>query len=143
MNQAEVAYKKFKRKIASLSREPDLHEEKLDFYQDKFKDAISNDLNTSSMLTLVYDVLKDNDLSDFSKLYLIEDFDKVLSLDLTLIDENEDQEVVDIDVLVKIELRNEAKKNKDFALADKIRDELLESGIRLIDSREGTKYERI
>ena len=43
----------------------------------------------------------------------------------------------------KIEKRNEAKKNKDFALADKIRDELLEKGIKLLDTREGTKYERI
>lgn len=141
MDQAEVSYNKLKRKVASLSREPDLHEEKLDFYQNKFKDAISNDLNTSSMLTLVYDVLKDDELSDFTKLYLIEDFDRVLSLDLTVFEETE--EVVDLEILEKIELRNEAKKNKDFALADKIRDELLEIGIRLIDSREGTKYERI
>ena len=43
----------------------------------------------------------------------------------------------------KIKLRNEAKKNKDFAKADKIRDELLEMGIRLIDTREGTTYEVI
>lgn len=141
MDQAEASYNKLKRKVASLSREPDLHEEELDFYQNKFKDAISNDLNTSSMLTLVYDVLKDDELSDFTKLYLIEDFDRVLSLDLTVFEETE--EVVDLEILEKIELRNEAKKNKDFALADKIRDELLEIGIRLIDSREGTKYERI
>ena len=141
MDQAEASYNKLKRKVASLSREPDLHEEKLDFYQNKFKDAISNDLNTSSMLTLVYDVLKDDELSDFTKLYLIEDFDRVLSLDLTVFEETE--EVVDLEILEKIELRNEAKKNKDFTLADKIRDELLEIGIRLIDSREGTKYERI
>ena len=141
MDQAEASYNKLKRKVASLSREPDLHEEKLDFYQNKFKDAISNDLNTSSMLTLVYDVLKDDELSDFTKLYLIEDFDRVLSLDLTVFEETE--EVVDLEILEKIELRNEAKKNKDFALADKIRDELLEIGIRLVDSREGTKYERI
>ena len=141
MEQAEVSYNKLRRKVASLSREPDLHEEKLDFYQNKFKDAISNDLNTSSMLTLVYDVLKDDELSDFTKLYLIEDFDRVLSLDLTVFEETE--EVVDLEILEKIELRNEAKKNKDFTLADKIRDELLEIGIRLVDSREGTKYERI
>ena len=43
----------------------------------------------------------------------------------------------------KIKLRNEAKKNKDFATADKIRDELLGQGIRLIDTREGTTYEII
>ena len=46
-------------------------------------------------------------------------------------------------IMLKIEQRNNAKKNKDFALADKIRDELLEKGIKLLDTREGTKYERI
>ena len=43
----------------------------------------------------------------------------------------------------KIEERNEAKKNKDFATADKIRDELFDQGIKLIDSRDGTTYEII
>lgn len=123
-----------------MDRTPDLHDGKLDFYQDKFKDALSNDLNTSSMLTLVYDVLKDDELSDFTKLYLLEDFDKVLSLDLTV---EEVEEELDDEILQKIEERNQAKKAKDFRTADKIRDELLEKGIRLLDTREGTTYERI
>ncbi len=59
-----------------------MRERKLDEYQDKFKAALSDDLNTASCITLIYDVLKDEELSDFSKLYLIEDFDKVLSLGL-------------------------------------------------------------
>jgi len=141
ITQAENSLKKLKRKIASLSRTPDLHDVKLDFYQEKFKEALSNDLNTSSMLTVVYDVLKDESLSDFSKLYLIEDFDKVLSLDLTK--EVELTEDTSQEILTKIEERALAKKNKDFALADKIRDELLEEGIRLIDTKDGTTYERI
>lgn len=136
------AYKKLKSKINSLDRTPDLHEDKLDYYQNKFKNAISNDLNTSSMLTLVYDVLKDSDLTDFTKLYLIDDFDKVLSLGLI-----EEQTCIseDVDVLVKkkIEQRNIAKKNKDYELADKIRNELFERGIKLIDSKDGTTYEII
>ena len=41
----------------------------------------------------------------------------------------------------KIEERNEAKKNKDYAKADEIRDELLQKGVKLIDTREGTTYE--
>ena len=116
---AQMAYNKLKSRIRSLDRTPDLHEEKLDFYKNEFKDAISNDLNTSSMLTVVYDVLKDESLTDFSKLYLIEDFDKVLSLDLI-----EEEKTVDEDtealIQKKIEERNEAKKNKNYELADKI-----------------------
>ena len=144
LDQAEAAYLKLKDRISKLDRTPDLHEDKIDFYKDKFKECIGNDLNTASMLTLVYDVLKDDELTDFTKLYLIEDFDKVLSLDLI-----SDVEEIEVDnelesyILSKIEERKEAKKNKDFALADSIRDELLSKNIKLIDSREGTTYEII
>ena len=144
LDQSQNAYDKLKKQIAKLDRTPDLHEGKLDFYKDKFKDCIANDLNTASMLTLVYDVLKDDELTDFTKLYLIEDFDKVLSLNL--IDEVEGQEVdseLDSYIKEKIEERNQAKKDKDFSKADQIRDELLSKNIKLIDSREGTTYELI
>ncbi len=144
LDKAQATYNKLKNKINKLDRTPDLHESKIDYYQNKFKDAIGNDLNTSSMLTVLYDVLKDNELTDFTKLYLIEDFDKVLSLGL--IEEPSDKiisEETEAMILKKIEERKEAKKNKDFATADKIRDELFDRGIKLIDSREGTTYEII
>lgn len=142
LDSAQNAYNKLKTKIKQLDKTPNLSDKKLDFYQDKFKDAISNDLNTSSMITLLYDVLKDNELSDFTKLYLIDDFDKVLSLGLIEEDKEVSEELEEM-ILAKIEERNIAKKNKDFALADKIRDELFEQGVKLIDSREGTTYELI
>ena len=94
------------------------------------------------MITLLYDVLKDNELSDFTKLYLIDDFDKVLSFGLIEEDKEVSEELEEM-ILAKIEEINIAKKNKDFALADKIRDELFEQGVKLIDSREGTTYELI
>lgn len=137
---ANSAYLKLKGKIKQLDRTPDLHDDKLDFYQEKFKEAIANDLSTSSMLTLVFDVLKDDDLTDFTKLYLIEDFDKVLSLSLI-----DDCKEVDTDfekeILAQIELRNIAKKNKDYKKADEIRDDLLQKGVKLIDGRDKTTYE--
>ena len=90
---------------------------------------------------VVYDVLKDNDLNDYTKKALIKDFDSVLSLDLLVEDKNGlDKELEDF-IYTKIEERNMAKKNKDYSLADQIRDELLSQGIRLIDTREGTSYE--
>lgn len=140
MDSAESAYIKLKNRIKSLDRTPDLHENKLDYYQDKFKEAISNDLNTSSMLTVLYDVLKDNELTDFTKLYLVNDFDKVLSLGL--IEEEKELSSDDKDMInKKIEERNEAKKNKNYTKADEIREELLKNGIKLIDTREGTTFE--
>ena len=56
LDQAQASYKKLKKKIASLDRTPDLHDAKLDFYQGKMKEAIESDLNTSNMITLIYDV---------------------------------------------------------------------------------------
>lgn len=139
---AQNAYNKLKQRIKQLDRTPDLHDNKIDYYKDKFKDAISNDLNTSSMVTLVYDVLKDEELTDFTKLYLVEDFDKVLSLDLI-----EDEKAIDDEtetmILKKIEERNIAKKNKDYETADKIRAELFDKGVRIIDGRDKTTYEII
>ena len=143
LDAAQNTYNKLKNKIKKLDRTPDLHDDKVDFYKDKFKQAIENDLNTSSMLTVLYDVLKDDELTDFTKLYLIEDFDKVLSLGLTDEEEAEVDEARNEEILKKIEERKEAKKNKDFAKADQIRDDLLKEGIKLIDSREGTTYEII
>ncbi len=140
LDQATIAYNKLKNKVNSLDKTPSLQEDKVSIYQEKFKEYLNNDLNTASCLTLLYDVLKDNELTDFSKLYLIEDFDKVLSL--SLIEEKEEVEVDD-EILKKILERDNAKKNKDYALADKIRDELLKEGIKILDTREGTKYERI
>ena len=89
-------------------------------------------------LTTLYDVLK-SDLSGKSKLYLIEDFDKVLSLDL-LKEEEIDEELVKY-IETKIKERNEAKQNKDYATADTIRDELLKQNIIIKDTREGTVFE--
>ena len=137
---AQIAYQKLKSKIKSLDNTPDLHEEKLDYYQNRFKDAISNDLNTSSMLTVLYDVLKDDELTDFTKLYLVNDFDKVLSLGLIEEEKEVSSEIKEM-IDKKIEERNEAKKNKNYQKADEIRDELLQKGVKLIDTREGTTYE--
>ncbi len=138
---ARNAYKKLKSKVLSLVREGDKQEEFIKEYQDKFSSAIASDLNTSLMMTTVFDVLKDDRLNDITKYSLIEDFDKVLSLDLTKEEEKEVDKDLESMILSKIEERREAKKNKDFAKADQIRDELLSQGIQLIDTREGTTYE--
>ena len=141
LDQAQNTLSKLRKTISKLDRTPDLHDDKIDFYKNKFKECIENDLNTSSMLTLVYDVLKDNSLTDFTKLYLIEDFDKVLSLDLIKEEENNiKQDELDY-INQKIEERNVAKSNKDYQKADEIRLELLNKNIKLIDTREGTTFE--
>ena len=79
-----------------------------------------------------------NNISDKTKKLLVESFDKVLSLDL-LKEEEIDTELGSY-IKEMIELRSTAKENKDYNEADRIRNELLDKGIELIDAREGTTY---
>ena len=131
------SYDKLRNKIASLSGEGEISG--VDEYISSFKDAINNDLNTSMMLTCLYDVLK-SDLNDASKLYLVSRFDDVLGLDL-LENNIKETSLSDEIIMSKIEERDAAKRDKNFAMADAIRDELASLGIKLIDTKEGTKYE--
>ena len=86
-----------------------------------------------------YDLIKDDTINGTTKIYLIKDFDKVLSLDLIKEKDSIDSELEKY-IQDKIEERKIAKQNKDYALSDAIRDELLTKGIELIDTREGTTY---
>ena len=143
LNQVADTYKKLKKRISALSTEGDVDEAALKEWHDKFASEVGNDINTSMGITLVYDVLK-SDMSDAAKRAVIEDFDRVLSLDL--LKEEKDDEVDDeltSFVEAKIAERAEAKKNKDFAKADAIRDELLAKGIAIKDTREGVVWERV
>lgn len=137
---AQQAYFKLKNKVRALEKNGTLDNTVFEKYNSLFKAEIENDLNTSNMLTLVYDVLKDS-TNSYTKYRLIHDFDKVLSLSLF----DDDELVIDseLDAYIKeqIEIRNKAKREKNFSLADQIRDELMKKNIKLIDSREGTKYE--
>ena len=139
MDSSKNAYHKLLNRISSLKEEGSVDQEALSSYRNKFKEALENDLNTALAITTLYDVLKDSSISDATKLELIADFDKVLSLDLLKKDEEIDKDLEEY-ILKEIERRKEAKKNKDFALADQIRDELKAKGITLVDSREGTTY---
>ena len=140
---ARNALNKLKNKIANLSDEGNIDEEAINKYDNIFKDAVSNDLNTSSMITVLYDLLKDENVNDKTKRVLIEKFDEVLSLDLLKVEEMSIDSDLEKEVNELIAKRSEAKKNKDFALADQIRDDLLSRNIKLIDTREGTKFEII
>jgi cysteinyl-tRNA synthetase len=147
LDQVKSAYEKLKKKIANLKADGEIDKEVFAKYREKFESALCSDINTSSALTCVYDVLK-ADTNDATKLALIKSFDEVLSLDLCAAAQSEDNaQAVDSEfqsfVEEQIALRKEAKKAKDFAKADAIRDELLAKGIRIKDTREGTVWELV
>lgn len=144
LDQAKVAYLKLRNKTSNLKKDGNLNEEALTKYKDKFKEAINNDLSTSAMLTCVYDCLKDKDLNDTTKIEIIKSYDAVLSLDLLKKVENVSIKNIDkAKIEEKIKERLKAKQEKNYALADKIRDELLNEGVKLIDTKDETTYEFI
>ncbi len=142
LDNVATAYDKLLRRIANLSEEGETDKAAFDEYEKKFAEALGNDMNTSSAITVLYDMLK-ADMNDGTKRALVARYEEVLSLELTAAWE-EREECLDEEFVSyiehKIEERAEAKKAKDFATADAIREELAEQGIVLKDSREGTTW---
>ena len=134
-------YNKILSRIKDINKDDSLiNYSEVEEYKKKFTDALTNDLNTANAITVLYDVLKSN-LNNNTKLYLIEDFDKVLSLNLL------DKKKIDSELLKyineKIEERKQAKIDKNYELADSIRQELKDKNIIIKDTREGTSFEII
>lgn len=148
LDNAASAYSKLVSRIAALSssgREPD--EAAVKRFSSDFSAALDNDLNTALAVTSLYDVLK-SDADDDTKLFLIDKFDSVLSLgllDAAAALGRAERSVSDADaaeIESMIARRLEAKKNRDFALADQIRDKLASMGVELTDTPQGTKWTR-
>ncbi len=147
LDNAVAAFDKLTKRIGSLRKDEGAVEpEKFDAWKARFQAVLCDDLNSSMALTVLYDMLKE-DMSDATKDALAEDFDRVLSLDLTTAyAQKESENGVDAEleayVLERIEERKAAKKARDFARADEIRAQLLEKGIVLEDTREGVKWKK-
>ena len=152
LDNATLAFNKLISRIAAIKAEDGEAVNEADFkaLDGQFREALDNDLNTSLAITALYDVLKAN-TNGATKLALIKEFDKVLSLDLIAHAEAVKQAeaeksaeaVADItaeEIEALIVERKEAKKAKNFTRADEIRQYLSDKGVTLIDTREGTQY---
>ena len=159
LDNAQGAFNKLIKRIAALKEEGIVDPDVFYAYRDKFKQQVGNDLNTSMGITALYDVLKEK-TTDNTKLAILHDFDRVLSLNLMekasalraemaaqtantasggIVITGEGDSAIDALVLQ----RAEAKKAKNFAEADRIRDELKAQGIEIIDTKEGAAWKRI
>ena len=159
LDNAVAAYQKLIARIAGLKPGGDVDQAVFEQYQAKFNQVMGNDLNTSMGVTALFDVLKAK-TDDATKLALIGDFDRVLGLELlekaaAKREENAKAQTAKteggytvtgegdpaIDALVM--QRYEAKKAKNFAEADRIRDELKAQGIEIVDTKDGASWKRV
>ncbi len=149
LDNAVVAYNKLIAKIATVNADGVVEQDVLSQLKERFITALNGDLNTSLAVTAVYDVLKAK-CNDATKLAALEDFDKVLSLNLIsaadkLRQQQAEQEAenADPEIDALVAARTEAKKAKNFSEADRIRDELKAMGIEIIDTPQGAKWRRV
>ena len=161
LDNAQVAYNKLIARVAALKPgDGEVDQAAVDALKAKFTAALDNDLNTSLAVTALYDVLKYK-TNDETKLFVLGDFDRVLGLKLlekgaakreelkkqtvtagefTIISESGES---DPDVEAKIQARQDAKKAKNYAEADRIREELKAAGIEVTDIPHGAKWKRV
>ena len=149
LDNAAQAYQKLVAKIATLEDQGDVDQAAFATLKERFTGALNGDLNTSVAVTALYDVLKAK-TTDATKLAAIADFEQVLCLNLLQaaqkLKAQQAQEAAasadpEIDALV--EARTAAKKAKNYAEADRIRDELKARGIEIIDTPQGAKWRRV
>ena len=139
---AANAYRKLRSRALALPAEGEVDAEGFARYKKAFTDAMDADLNTSLAVTCVYDVLKAKDIGGATKRALLSDFDRVLGLDLLKAEESKSDGISDAEVEALIARRAAAKKEKNYAEADRIRAELAAAGIVLADSPAGTTFTR-
>ena len=149
LENTKVAYDKLISKIATLNDGGDVDAEVLTQLKERFAGALNGDLNTSLAVTAVYDVLKAK-TTDATKLAALADFDRVLSLDLLAAAQKmreskaaEEAASADPEIDALVAARTQAKKEKNFAEADRIRDELKARGIEIIDTPQGAKWRKV
>ena len=134
-----------KEETGSLSDAEKEHFAKVEALVKKFEDTMEDDFNTADAVSAIFEIVRESNstVKDFSADYakkvlkVLEDLCGVLGIETT-----KEEEILDEEIEKLIEERQAARKNKDFARADEIRDQLLEQGIVLKDTREGVKWSR-
>ena len=146
-----TAGRTFKRQMEAAAKQELSEEEQAYFdateeYVKKFEAAMDDDANTADAVSAVFELVKyinTNASSENSYMYLELLYDRLNTLcDVLGIILEQEEELLDADIEALIQERTEAKKAKNFARADEIRDELKNRGIILEDTREGVKWKR-
>lgn len=143
LNGAKTALSKLNKMVVDLSDVPvtaDGWSDEGKVYYDKFVAAMEDDLNTSSALSIVWEMMK-SEISDEAKKNLINVMDSVLALDLGT---EEDKNIgIPEDIKELLAKREEARKTKNWAESDAIRNQIAEMGYKVEDYADGVKVEKI
>ena len=122
-------------------------EEELNSFRQRFIEAMDDDLNTADALSIIFELARfmnsnvnENSTKEFAK-KVLDEFNELTSV-LNIVNKKHEEDMLDEEIEALIQKRTDAKKNKDFKLADEIRNELLEKGIVLEDTRQGVKWRR-
>lgn len=108
-------------------------------YRTKFNTYINDDLDTPKALALIWELVKDKNISEQSKKATLLDFDKVLGLGFDSVR----QEEVPEDILALVEEREKARKEKNWKKSDKLRDEIYRRGFEVLDTGKGSKVKKL
>ncbi|MCX8179617.1 MAG: cysteine--tRNA ligase [Candidatus Aenigmarchaeota archaeon] len=132
LNAAQNAYNSLKAKIASLDLNKRGGNKKVKDYKKRFLEIINNDLDTPQAIALMWQVLKDENLGDKQKYELVLDFDSVFGLKL-----NEARKEIPKEIIDLAEMRLKARKEKNWELADEIREKIKAKGYKIEDTEDG------
>ncbi|KKY00773.1 cysteinyl-tRNA synthetase [Paraclostridium benzoelyticum] len=134
-------------KVTDIKEDEKSLSEELNSFREKFIVAMDDDINTADAISVIFELARfintnvnEESSIEFAKMCLTE-FEELTNV-LNIVNKKQ-EEVLDADIEKLIQDRVDAKKNKDFALADEIRNKLLEMGIVLEDTRQGTKWKRV
>jgi len=147
LDAAKNGYKNLVGKILNLKRQPSRDEPQLSEivseYVKKFSETVNDDMNMPEAMAVLWDMLKDENLSSSKKLELAYDFDKVFGLELNKVEEEKSNADIPEEIQTLVDQRTEAKKNKDFKLADDIRNKVKENGYEILDNKDGVEIRKI
>ena len=122
-------------------------QEELAGFRQKFIDAMDDDVNTADAVSVIFELAKfmnSNVTEKSSKEFaqkVMDEFNELTSV-LNIVNKDQKEDILDEEIEQLIAQRTEAKKNKNFQLADEIRQQLLDKGIILEDTRQGVKWKR-
>lgn len=133
--------------VPAMSAEEEEAVVKIEELKKKYEAAMDDDLNTADAISVIFELVKllNTTVNDGASKPYCETMAATLKqlCDILGIETVREQELLDADIERLIEERQQARKNKDFARADEIRNTLLEQGIALEDTREGVKWKKI